>query len=464
MSYNQKTIGKDVSIQGIGLHTGLEINVTIKPAPENTGFVFKRIDLDNKPTIKADADFVVSTERSTTIGKDGFSISTIEHLLSGLNGSDIDNAYIEVNNSEIPILDGSAKPWIDLISEAGVVTQKAAREYFEITTPIFFEDKERNTTMIAVPCNEFHLTVMVDFSTGVLPAQFAEMKCMKDFNEEIGHARTFVFLHELEYLLNHNLIKGGDLSNAIVFVDKLGNQETIDRLKKEKGIENVIIKEGSVLDSKPLRYSNEPARHKLLDVVGDLALVGKKIKGHIYATRPGHKTNIEFAKILKAEYKKQRMASEMPKIDLKKKPLYDIYDIIKILPHRYPFILVDKIVEMNDSRVVGIKNVTLNEPFFTGHFPENPVMPGVMIIEAMAQVGGILVLNTVEDPKLYTPYFMKVDKVKFKKKVIPGDTLVFIVELVSPIRRGICHIRGKAFVDGMVVMEGEMMAQIVKQN
>jgi UDP-3-O-[3-hydroxymyristoyl] N-acetylglucosamine deacetylase/3-hydroxyacyl-[acyl-carrier-protein] dehydratase len=464
MSNKQKTIAQEVSIQGIGLHTGLEINITLKPALENTGFVFKRIDLEETPTIKADVDYVISTERSTTIGKDGFEISTIEHLLSGLYGSDIDNVVIEIDNPEVPILDGSAKPWLNLIENAGKVVQDANREYFEITTPIFFEDGDRNTTMMAVPCDDYHLTVMVDFSSGVLPAQFAEMKTIEEFPEQIGHARTFVFLHELEYLLNNNLIKGGDLSNAIVFVDKLGSQATIDRLKKEKGIENVIIKEGSILDSKPLRYSNEPARHKLLDVVGDLALVGKKIKGHIYATRPGHKTNVEFAKLLKSEFKKKKMASEMPEIDFSKNPLYNIHDILKILPHRYPFILVDKVIEMNENRVVGTKNVTLNEPFFTGHFPENPVMPGVMIIEAMAQVGGILVLNTVEDPKMYTPYFMKVDKVKFKRKVIPGDTLVFIVELVSPIRRGICHISGKAYVDGLVVMEGEMMAQIVKQN
>src|SRR5690606_9087292 len=366
---------------------------------------------------------------------------------------------------EVPILDGSAKPFTDLISAIGVVEQNAPREVFVVTEPIRYKDEETGSELVLMPSDKYEITTIVDFNSIALPTQYAHFDFENgNYNEEIAKCRTFTFLHELEMLLKHNLIQGGDLSNAIVFSERPIAAESMATLREKFNLTNQEINVGSMVNTEPLRYPNEPARHKLLDVIGDLALSGVYIKGHVLATKPGHKVNTAFAKLISDEVKKRSNGQQMPYIDLTKKPLYDIHDILKILPHRYPFLLVDKILEMSEDKVVGVKNVTMNEPFFTGHFPENPVMPGVMMIEAIAQVGGILVMNTLDNPSDYTPSFVKTDNVKFKRKVTPGDTLVFFVELMSPIRRGICHMRGVGYVDGKPVMEGEMMAQIIKNE
>ncbi len=465
MNEKQYTLKNAVSVSGQGLHTGISVTLTFKPLPENSGIVFKRIDLEGQPEVKAKAELVTDTMRGTTIGMGDVKIHTVEHALSALIGCGLDNVLVELDGPEIPILDGSAKPFSDLITEAGKVEQAAERDYFVVTEPIRYKDEETGSELVILPSDRYEITTIVDFNSKALPVQYAHFDFQEgNYMEEIARCRTFTFLHELEMLLNHNLIKGGDLSNAIVFCDKMIEAQNLATLREQFNLTNHEIKEGTMINTDPLRFPNEPARHKLLDVIGDLALAGIRLKGHIIATKPGHKVNVAFAKMIANEVKKRRNENQMPYIDLNKKPLYDIYDILKILPHRYPFLLVDKIVEMTEDRVVGVKNVTMNEPFFTGHFPENPVMPGVMMIEAIAQVGGILVMNTLDNPADYTPYFMKVNNVKFKRKVSPGDTLVFFVELVTPIRRGICHMKGIGYVDGKEVMEGEMMAQIVKNE
>lgn len=465
MSDKQHTIKDSFSISGQGLHTGASVTITFKPAAINHGFVFKRVDLEGAPEIKAKAEFVTDTMRGTTIGNNDVKIHTIEHALSALVGNGIDNVLIEINGPEVPILDGSAKNFTDLIEEVGVEEQAANKEWFVVTEPLRFKDEETGSEIVLMPSDTYEITTIVDFNSVALPTQYAHFDLKSgNYNKEIGLCRTFTFLHELEMLLKHNLIKGGDLSNAIVFSERIIESSTLATLREKFNLADTEIGVGTMVNTEPLRFHNEPARHKLLDVIGDLALAGVAIKGHVLATKPGHKINTAFAKLIAEEIKKRRNGQQMPYIDLNKKPLYDVYDILKILPHRYPFLLVDKILEMSADKVVGVKNVTMNEPFFTGHFPENPVMPGVMMIEAIAQVGGILVMNTLDNPADYTPYFMKIDNVKFKRKVSPGDTLVFFVELVTPIRRGICHMRGVGYVDGKAVMEGEMMAQIVKNE
>ena len=464
MGAKQKTLAGSFEVSGQGLHTGLDVKMRFLPADENVGFVFRRTDLPGSPEIKAVADFVIETNRGTTIGKGDLRIHTIEHALSALVGMDLDNCIMEIDGPEVPILDGSAGIFTDLIKNAGIKEQNAWKDFFVIREPIRYVDHETGSEIMALPSDKYELTVMIDFGSKVLSSQFAKFDSDGDYAAEISRSRTFVFLHELELLLKHGLIKGGDMSNAMIFVERFIDEKILNELKTKYNLPDIRIREGEMLNREGLRFENEPARHKLLDVIGDLSLVGVPIKGHIIATKPGHKVNTAFASLLRERYKKERASHQMPDIDLNKPPLYDIYQILEILPHRYPFLLVDKVVEMSDDHVVGVKNVTFNEPFFTGHFPNNPVMPGVMLIEAMAQVGGILVMNTVENPKLYTPYFMKIDGVKFKRKVSPGDTVVFICHLVSPIRRGICHMQGKAYVDGKVVMEGEMMAQIVKNE
>ena len=459
----QRTIKKQVSISGTGLHTGKQVNLTFVPAPENHGFKFQRVDLTDNPIIDADVDNVIDTARGTTLEQNGARVYTTEHVLAALVGLEIDNMLIQLDGPEIPIMDGSSMPFIKLLETAGLLEQNAERIYFELKENLSFEDPIKNVEMLAVPQETFRLTVMVDYNSDVLGTQHAHIYNVNQFKTDIAMCRTFVFLHELEALLAYDLIKGGDLNNAIVLVDKEISEKQINHLKKVFHKEDVEIKGKGVLNNTTLHFFNEPARHKLLDIVGDLALVGVPLKMHILAARPGHAGNIAFAKKIKALIKSQRSKKTVaPMFDLSKEPVLNIMDIQKLLPHRQPFLLIDKIMELTAESVVGVKNVTMNEEFFKGHFPENPVMPGVLLVEAMAQTGGILVLKTVPDPENYLTYFMKLDGVKFKQKVIPGDTVVFDLKLLTPIRRGICHMKGIAYVNNKPVMEAEMMAQIVK--
>lgn len=463
MSDLQKTLKEPVSLSGIGLHTGKEVTLTIKPAKENTGFVFVRTDLEGSPQVEADVNYVTTTERGTTLEKLGVRIHTCEHLLAALVGCDIDNAYLEMNSAEPPIMDGSSKYFVEAIEKAGVVKQEAPREYLVIKEVMNYIDPNTGSEITIIPSDTYEVTTMVDFGTKVLGTQNASIKDISEFKEEISSARTFSFLHELEMLLDAGLIKGGDLSNAIVYVDKELTPETAEKLKEAFEKDDVSIRPNGILDNLTLNYPNEAARHKLLDVIGDLALVGVKIKGKVLANKPGHFVNTQFAKKLNRHWKMLKKKN-VPDFDLTKEPVFDINGIMKLLPHRYPFLLIDKVLELSDSHVVGLKNVTLNEPFFVGHFPKEPVMPGVLQIEALAQTGGILVLASVPDPENYSTYFMKIDKVRFKRKVIPGDTLIFKIELIEPIRRGIVHMQGYGYVGDSVAVEAELMAQVVKNK
>lgn len=461
MSDKQKTLQQEISLSGIGLHTGKEVTLTMKPAKENTGFVFVRTDLEGQPQVEADANYVTTTERGTTLEKLGVKIHTCEHVLAALVGMDLDNVILEMNNAEPPIMDGSSQFFVEAIEKAGIVEQEQPREYLTITEVMSYTDPETGSDITIIPSDNYEITTMVDFGTKVLGTQNATLKNIADFKTEIASARTFCFLHELEMLLDHGLVKGGDLSNAIVYVDKDLTSETAEKLKKAFGKEDVSIRPNGILDNLTLKYPNEAARHKLLDVIGDLALVGVRIKGKVIANKPGHYVNTQFAKKLNKFYKIQKKKN-VPKFDLTKEPVYDINGIMKLLPHRPPFLLIDKILELSDNHIVGLKNITMNEPFFVGHFPKEPVMPGVLQVEAMAQIGGILVLANVPDPENYSTYFVKIDNVKFKKKVIPGDTLIFKLELLAPIRRGIVHMQGYGYVGDSVVVEAELMAQVAK--
>lgn len=465
MADKQKTIKDVATLIGVGLHTGEKVKLEIHPAKENHGFKFQRIDLEEQPIIPADCDLVVATDRGTTLEKNGTRVYTTEHVLAALVGCGIDNALIVIDGPEIPIMDGSSAPFVHAITSIGTEEQEADRDYLELDENIPWEDVEKGIEFLAVPDVNYRLTVMVDYRSPVLGTQHASLYKIDDFNEEISKCRTFVFLRELEFLAKNNLIKGGDLDNAIVLVEREDvSKEELDRLAKLLGKEDLEISiEGiGVLNSTKLQFENEPARHKLLDIVGDLALVGKPIRAHILAARPGHSGNVRFAKVLK-QYAKDK-ANKGRVFDLSKDPLYDINDISKMLPHRYPFLMVDKIMEINEESIIGVKNITMNEPIFTGHFPNNPVFPGVLQIEAMAQVGGIFALSKVEDPHLYSTYFMKIDAVKFKQKVLPGDTVVFELSLMSPIRRGLVNMKGLGYVNGKQVVEAEMLAQIVKDK
>ncbi|KFF04543.1 bifunctional UDP-3-O-[3-hydroxymyristoyl] N-acetylglucosamine deacetylase/3-hydroxyacyl-ACP dehydratase [Flavobacterium reichenbachii] len=459
----QKTIKNEISLTGVGLHTGKEVTMTFKPAPINNGFTFVRVDLQGQPVIEADANYVVNTQRGTNLEKLGVKIQTPEHVLAALVGCDLDNVIIELNASELPIMDGSSKYFVEAIEKAGIEEQDAKRNVYVVKEVISFTDETTGSEILVMPSDEYQVTTMVDFGTKVLGTQNATMKNLGDFKDEIANSRTFSFLHELESLLEHGLIKGGDLNNAIVYVDKEISESTMENLKKAFGKEKISVKPNGVLDNLTLHYPNEAARHKLLDVVGDLALIGVRIQGKIIANKPGHFVNTQFAKkigkIIKIEQR-----NHVPVYDLNKEPLMDIHKIMAMLPHRPPFLLIDRIIEMSDRHVVGLKNVTMNENFFVGHFPEAPVMPGVLIVEAMAQTGGILVLSTVPDPENYLTYFMKIDNVKFKHKVLPGDTLIFKCELISPIRRGICHMQANAYANGKLVTEAELMAQIARKQ
>ncbi len=459
----QRTLRTPITVSGVGLHTGSPSNLTLCPAPDNHGYKFQRIDLSGEPVVEADVDLVVDTSRGTTLGKGDVRIHTVEHVLAALAGMEVDNCLIKLDGPEIPILDGSSKPFVEAIITSGFEEQKAEREYFELKENLTFEDPLKKAEILAVPANEYRITVMVDYNSPVLGTQHAAMYHAGEFKEEIAACRTFCFVHELEFLVKNNLIKGGDLSNAIVICDRDISQDKLDELATLLNKPSVKVHEKGVLNNVKLQFQNEPARHKLLDIIGDLALAGKPLKGHILAARPGHSSNVAFAKKIKEQIalEKKRKA-EAPRYDIGAEPILNVVDIMALLPHRPPFLLVDKIIELSETHVVGVKNVTMNEPFFEGHFPGAPVMPGVLQVEAMAQTGGVLVLKTVPDPENYLTYFMKIDGVKFKSKVLPGDTLVFRLELVSPIRRGLCHMKGEAYVGGKVVMEAEMLAQIVK--
>ncbi|RXK83351.1 bifunctional UDP-3-O-[3-hydroxymyristoyl] N-acetylglucosamine deacetylase/3-hydroxyacyl-ACP dehydratase [Filimonas effusa] len=458
----QHTLKAAVSISGTGLHTGVMVDMTLKPAHPGFGIQFQRIDLPNQPVIKADCDLVTDTSRGTTLQVGDARVSTVEHLLAALVGTGVDNVLIELNGPEIPIMDGSSQPFVALITETGILEQEAAKAWYSIDENIYHYDEEKRVEMVAMPALDYQITTLIDFNSPVLGTQYAQLKSMRSFVQDIAPCRTFSFLHELEMLLENNLIKGGDINNAIVIVDKPVKPEEMGRLAKAFNRDKIEVKNEGYLNNLELRFPNEPARHKLLDVVGDLALIGYPIKSRIIANRPGHSTNVAFAKKIKQYIKKNKHVKDVPVYDASIAPVYTLEHIEKTLPHRFPFLLVDKIIELSDKHIVGIKNVTFNEWFFQGHFPNNPVMPGVLQIEALAQTGGILCINAMPEGK-YDTYFLKIDNCKFKQMVRPGDTMILKMELAAPIRRGICEMHGTVYVGGKVATEADLVAQVVKR-
>jgi UDP-3-O-[3-hydroxymyristoyl] N-acetylglucosamine deacetylase/3-hydroxyacyl-[acyl-carrier-protein] dehydratase len=460
----QRTLAKSFSLEGVGLHTGKPVTIQFEPADINFGIRFVRVDMKDQPVLHADVNQVVSTNRGTTIRNGEAQISTVEHVLSALTGSGIDNVLIKVNGPEIPIMDGSAIDFVEGIQSAGSIEQSAEREYFEIEEPISFRDEVTGTELLALPGDTFEVTAMIDFNSQILGHQYASLQHMEDYATQIAPCRTFVFIRELEQLFDQNLIRGGDLENAVVIADRLMEQDELDRLAKKLGKQSIRVEKTGILNTTSLKFENEPARHKLLDVLGDLTLLGKPIKGKIVARKPGHTANIEFTKLLKRKFVEQRKLKGRPKVDPDQPPIFDIEGIRRLLPHRYPFLLVDKIVEMSDTHIVGVKNVTLNEPFFQGHFPGNAIFPGVLQIEALAQVGGVYVLSRVEDPENWGTLLLKIDNTKFKSKVTPGDQLILKMELLQDVRRGICLMYGTAYVGSKLVSESEITAQIVRNQ
>ena len=458
----QKTLAASFSLKGKGLHTGLDIEITFNPAPENHGYKIKRTDLEGQPVIDALAENVVATQRGTVLKKNNVQVSTIEHAMAALYAFEIDNCLIEVNAPEFPILDGSARYFAEAIQKVGSVEQNAPRDYYIVKHKIEVKDEESGASLIILPDEKFSVNVLISFDSPVLNNQFASMNDLSEFPSELAASRTFVFVREIEMLLNNNLIKGGDLDNAIVIYDQKLPQESLDKLADMMNVPHLNLKELGYINHEPLVFDNEPARHKLLDVIGDVALIGKPIRGRIIATRPGHKINNQFARMIRKDIKQNEV--QAPVYDPNREPVMDINRIRELLPHRYPFLLVDKIIEIGGNYIVGVKNITANEPFFQGHFPQEPVMPGVLQVEAMAQTGGLLVLNSVDEPERYSTYFMKIDGVKFRRKVVPGDTLIFRLELLAPIRRGISTMKGYVFVGDTLVSEAEFMAQIVKNK
>lgn len=458
----QKTLASEFSLQGKGLHTGLDIHITFKPAPENHGYQIRRADLEGAPIVEALAENVINTQRGTVVGKKDVQISTIEHAMAALYAWEVDNCLIEVDAPEFPILDGSAHPFSEGIRSVGLTEQNAPRDYYIVRHKMEVKDEKTGSSLTILPDDRFSMNVLIDFDSPVLSNQYATLSDLSQFADEIAASRTFVFVREIEMLLRNGLIKGGDLDNAIVIYDREMPQAELDRIADELGLPHKSVCELGYVNNKPLAYANEPARHKLLDVIGDLALIGKPIKGHIIATRPGHKINNQLAQVIRKDIKLNSI--QAPVYDPNREPLMDINRIRELLPHRYPFLLVDKIIEIGGDYIVGIKNVSVNEPFFQGHFPQEPIMPGVLLVEAMAQTGGLLVLNSVDEPERYSTYFMKIDGVKFRQKVVPGDTLIFRLQLISPIRRGISTMKGYVFVGEKVVCEAEFMAQIVKNK
>ena len=458
----QKTLAASFSLKGKGLHTGLDIEITFNPAPENHGYKIKRTDLEGQPVIDALAEHVVATQRGTVLKKNDVQVSTIEHAMAALYALEIDNCLIEVNAPEFPILDGSARYFVEGIQKVGSVEQNAPRDYYIVKHKIEVKDEESGASLIILPDEKFSVNVLISFDSPVLNNQFASMNDLSEFPSELAASRTFVFVREIEMLLNNNVIKGGDLDNAIVIYDQKLPQESLDKLADMMNVPHLNLKELGYINHEPLVFDNEPARHKLLDVIGDVALIGKPIRGRIIATRPGHKINNQFARMIRKDIKQNEV--QAPVYDPNREPVMDINRIRELLPHRYPFLLVDKIIEIGGNYIVGVKNITANEPFFQGHFPQEPVMPGVLQVEAMAQTGGLLVLNSVDEPERYSTYFMKIDGVKFRRKVVPGDTLIFRLELLAPIRRGISTMKGYVFVGDTLVSEAEFMAQIVKNK
>lgn len=458
----QHTLQNEISIAGAGIHTGQSVTMHIKPAGPNSGITFQRTDLPGKPTVKADVDYVVETNRSTTLEHNGARVSTVEHLMAALFGMQVDNALVELDGEEVPILDGSAEPFVEAIVKAGLKQQDAEKIYYNITDNITFSDEDKKVEMVALPYHEYRINTLIDFNSPVLGTQHASIRKISDFQNQIASCRTFCFFHELEQLIANNLIKGGDINNAIVVVDKEVTKDQVERISKVFHKKDVQISAEGILNNLELRFPNEPARHKLLDVIGDLALVGFPFKAHIIANRPGHASNVKFAKKIKEHIKKLRNKQEVPAYDPNKRPILDIQQIEKVLPHRYPFLMVDKVIELTDKLVIAIKNVSYNEPFFQGHFPNNSIMPGVLQVEALAQAGGLLAIPRDTEDK-YDTYFLKIENCKFKQKVVPGDTLILKMELLHPIRRGICEMKGTIFVGDKIVTEATLVAQIVKR-
>ncbi len=458
----QKTLKDSFSLSGKGLHTGLDLTVTFNPAPENHGYKIQRTDLEGQPIIDAVADNVVDTTRGTVLAKGDIKVSTVEHGMAALYALGIDNCLIQVNGPEFPILDGSAIQYVEQIRNVGIEEQTAVKDFYIIKSKIEIKDETTGSSIIVLPDDDFSINVLISYDSTILPSQFATLENMADFPEEIAGSRTFVFVRDIEPLLKAGLIKGGDLDNAIVIYERPMPQESFDKLADVMGVPHMDAQHLGYINHKPLVWSNEPARHKLLDIIGDLALIGRPIKGRIIATRPGHTINNKFARQMRKEIRLHEI--QAPIYNCNQAPVMDINRIRELLPHRYPFLLVDKIIELGPNHIVGVKNITVNEPFFQGHFPQEPVMPGVLQVEAMAQVGGLLVLNSVEEPERYSTYFMKIDGVKFRQKVVPGDTLIFRLELLAPIRRGISTMKGYVFVGEKIVCEAEFMAQIIKNK